>query len=551
MDYIYLPILGSLLGTITIILIYIYLYIVYRERYIGIWTLSWLLLLSRFAIFDSGILSWKQSYLGVTTYGTLTLVSTLLFLLGTHIFANKSFNMWWIYSSIIILIVNAAINIINPFLQFKLFLPIVFCCFIGLWIGIIFIKSVNRQGIGHLITGYAFILWSILSISLPFTINGWWSSIAYILGGILRLTIAVGTLVAYFEKTRANLVNNEKKYRLLAENAIDIIYRYQLLPEAKLEYISPAVFTATGYKPEEYYSDNTLFFKVIHPEDRYLVNKFINDLPHSLELTLRLVRKDNTTLWIEQKCVPIYNKMQQITALEGIIRDITARKKLEQMSTVYDRMNMVGSMAATVAHEIRNPMTTVRGYLQVLSGKVKYQADKDKFNLMIEEIDRANSIIREYLSLSREKAVNFKQYSLNDIIEALFPLIQADASSAKIFLKLDLAEIPALLLDENAIRQLLLNLVRNSIEAMTTGGNLSIRTFLENDNVVLTISDQGSGIPAHILENLGTPFLTTKETGTGLGLPICYQIIHKHNAIIKVDTSPTGTTFLIYFKMLT
>ena len=208
---------------------------------------------------------------------------------------------------------------------------------------------------------------------------------------------------------------------------------------------------------------------------------------------------------------------------------------------------MVGSMAATVAHEIRNPMTTVRGYLQLMGKRETYQADKDKIKLMIEEMDRANLIIREYLSLSREKIANLKKCSLNAIIESLFPLIQADANSSKVSVSLDLAPIPDLLLDDNEIRQMLLNLVRNSIEAMPEGGSLAIHTLQKETKTFLSISDQGTGIPSHILDNLGTPFITTKDTGTGLGLPICYQIIHRHNADIKVTTSHKGTTFLIAF----
>jgi two-component system sporulation sensor kinase C len=355
----------------------------------------------------------------------------------------------------------------------------------------------------------------------------------------------------YFETTRTDLITKETQYRLLAENAIDVIYSYQLLPEKNFNYISPSVLSVTGYSSNEYYTNNHLFSNSIYPEDNSILNEFINNLPYSIELplTLRLIRKDKTILWIEQKCVPIYDKDGRLSALQGIIRDITLRKKLEQMSSLFDRMNMVGSMAATVAHEIRNPMTTVRGYLQVMGRKHEYQKDKEKFKLMIEEIDRANAIIREYLSLSREKLVILKQCSLNTIIEALFPLIQADATASKVSVNLDLTSVPELLLDENELRQLLLNLVRNSIEAMPQGGNLNICTLLEDDKVVLSVSDQGSGIPPHILNNLGTPFITTKDTGTGLGIPICYQIAHRHNATIKIDTSNKGTTFSVYFNL--
>ena len=128
-------------------------------------------------------------------------------------------------------------------------------------------------------------------------------------------------------------------------------------------------------------------------------------------------------------------------------------------------------------------------------------------------------------------------------------MIQADANSSKVYAKLDLTTTPKLLLDENEIRQLLLNLVRNSIEAMPNGGTMVIGTFSEESNIILSVSDQGSGIPSHVLDHLGTPFITTKDVGTGLGLPICYQIAHRHNANIKVDTSNEGTTFFISFAI--
>lgn len=553
MDYIYLSVIGSLIGTGSIVLVYIYLYALYRERHIGIWALSWLILLSRYVLFDAGIFDWKQSIVGLTTYQILILISIMLFVWGTYIFADKPFNRWWLYSTAGILILTITLNTLFSHLLYTLLIPIFFGSFVCIWIGITFIKHFKLKGIGRFLNGYAYILWGLLNLLMPFTINiPWLAPWGYSIGGLLRMAIAVGTLMVYFEKTRSDLIQKETQYRILAENAVDIIYYFRLSPKVTLEYISPSVFTVTGHKAEEYYANSNLIFSLIHPDDIQLMKDFINNIsePSDLPLTLRLLRKDTTTVWIEQKSVPIYDETGKLVALEGIIRDITVRKSLEQMASMFDRMNMIGSMAATVAHEIRNPMTTVRGYLQVLQRRKVYQDDREKFSLMIEEIDRADSIIREYLSLSREKFANFKKCSLNYIIESLFPLIQANANSAKVFVNLNLTDIPELLLDENEIRQLLLNLVRNGIEAMPSGGTLAISTFLENNMAVMTISDQGTGIPAHVLDNIGTPFITTKETGTGLGLPICYQIAHRHKASIRIDTSSEGTTFLIYFKLL-
>jgi len=551
MDYVHLSIISSTIGTLSIVFIYIYLYALYRQPYMGIWALGWIILLSRYIIFDLGLLPWKQSTLGMITYQMLIIISVLLFVWATHIFINKQLSKWWVYGTIIISIISATINLLCSSLTYKLLFPIYFGSFVCIWIGVTFIRNLQLMGIGRLIAGYAYILWSLLNLASPIILVGsWFLPWAHSIGGVLRLFIAVGTLMLYFENTRTDLANKDTQYRLLAENATDIIYSYQILPKAKIEYISPSVLMLTGYSPEGYYANNNLVFALIHPDDHCLLDCFIHNFPRSIEspLTLRLVLKDKTTLWLEQKCTPIYDANGDLTALHGIIRDVTTRRNIEKTTSMLDRMNMVGSMAATVAHEIRNPMTTVRGYLQVMGRREKYQADKEKFELMIAEIDRANSIIREYLALSREKRANLENSSLNNIIKALFPLIQADATSSKVCVSLNLTAIPELLLDENEIRQLLLNLVRNSIEAMPEGGDLAIHTFQEDSKAVLSISDQGSGIPSDILDKLGTPFITTKDTGTGLGLPICYQIAHRHNAKIKINTHHKGTTFFIYFS---
>ncbi|MCX7780683.1 MAG: ATP-binding protein [Negativicutes bacterium] len=223
-------------------------------------------------------------------------------------------------------------------------------------------------------------------------------------------------------------------------------------------------------------------------------------------------------------------------------------KRLEQEVAKLDRFNLIGEMAAGIGHEIRNPMTTVRGFLQMLAKADRYAKDREYFAIMIEELDRANAIIGEYLSLAKNKIVDKKPLNLNEVINSLWPLIQADAIMHNKSILLELGEIPKLLLDEREIRQLILNMVRNGLEAMPPGGKLTLSTYREKDNVVLAIADEGKGIEPHILPKLGTPFFTTKENGTGLGLAICYSIAARHRASIRVATSKSGTTFFIQFR---
>ena len=140
---------------------------------------------------------------------------------------------------------------------------------------------------------------------------------------------------------------------------------------------------------------------------------------------------------------------------------------------------------------------------------------------------------------------------LNSIIHDIAPLIKIDTINQNKFIEFDTQDIPELLLNRNEIRQLIINLYRNGLEAMSTGEVLTISTYKEDENyVVLAVRDQGEGIRPEVLEKLGTPFYTTKDNGTGLGLGICYAIAARHNAKIEIQTGSEGTTFFVKFKLL-
>ena len=231
-----------------------------------------------------------------------------------------------------------------------------------------------------------------------------------------------------------------------------------------------------------------------------------------------------------------------------VTTDITEKKRLDAEMARLDALNLVGEMAASIGHEVRNPMTTVRGYLQLFQRKAEFLPYNDRLVTMIEEIDRANEIITEFLSLAKNKSTKLEQGNLNTVVETLFPLMQADALRMGQQLDVSTSAIPDTVFDESEIRQLILNLFRNAMDAMDLFGIARIRTYAVDDVVVLEVSDTGKGIPPEIRDKLGTPFFTTKETGTGLGLAVCYRVAQRHGATIDIDSSPAGTTFSIHFK---
>ena len=232
-----------------------------------------------------------------------------------------------------------------------------------------------------------------------------------------------------------------------------------------------------------------------------------------------------------------------------VLTDFTERLLLEREMSRLDRLNLIGEMAAGIAHEIRNPMTTVYGFLQVARSN-REGLPQEIVDLMLEELSRANSIITEFLNLAKNKVSYKKIQNLNTIIEALFPLIQAEALRSRKQAVLDLHDCPDISIDEKEIRQLILNIVLNGLDSMSSGGQLTIKTYAEEQAVILEIKDQGIGISSEILEKLGTPFFTTKENGTGLGLAICYSVAERHQADIDIETGNEGSTFSIRFKSI-
>lgn len=320
-------------------------------------------------------------------------------------------------------------------------------------------------------------------------------------------------------------------------------------PDWRFFYANDSVKKFNGYHREECIGRTPQELNLlVNPEDETKITQILNEQGFVRNLEV-LCRMKSGELRIGLFSADLINFDNQQCIL-NVITDITDLKKFEKEIFRLDRLNLIGEMAAGIGHEVRNPMTTVRGFLQLLGAKEDCFIYKEYYDLMIGELDRANSIISEFLSLAKSKVIEFELKDINVILESLLPLIQADAMKNDIFLNVKLGQTQDLSLNEKQIRQLILNLVRNGMEAMSQGGNLTIQTFADNDAVILSVHDQGNGIENDVLEKLGTPFFTTKETGTGLGLAVCYSIAARHNAKIEIESNSSGTTFFVRFYQI-
>lgn len=231
-----------------------------------------------------------------------------------------------------------------------------------------------------------------------------------------------------------------------------------------------------------------------------------------------------------------------------VVQDVTDEEKMRTELNNVERLTLVGQMAAGITHEIRNPMAVVRGFLQLMREKSPNELDS-YYHIIMEELDRANSIIDDFLSLAQNRISDKEKVFLHHIIEEMSPLLWADANlrGQSVELKLN-PSLHMLELNVREMKQLILNLGRNGMEAMGAKGVLTLETNNTHDRVELTIRDTGAGISESQREKLFVPFFTTKSQGTGLGLSLCLSIVERHNGTIKVESvEGEGTVFTVSF----
>ncbi|MDA8337264.1 MAG: ATP-binding protein [Peptococcaceae bacterium] len=240
-----------------------------------------------------------------------------------------------------------------------------------------------------------------------------------------------------------------------------------------------------------------------------------------------------------------------------VFHDLTRYKEAEHQMRECEKLAAIGELAAGTAHEIRNPLTTIRGFVQILQQKAKNAGFEDinrYAEIIINEIDRVNGIIAEFLLLAKPTAARRQDMDVNQVVEQVFAFVQNEALRLEFIAEKELqAMLPPVLADMEQIKQVLLNLVNNAFQALSPGGLVKIRTYVAEDGrVCLAVEDTGHGIPADIMDKLFKPFFSTKEEGTGLGLAISRRIVEDHGGELKVRSREgTGSTFLIYLPPVT
>lgn len=241
---------------------------------------------------------------------------------------------------------------------------------------------------------------------------------------------------------------------------------------------------------------------------------------------------------------------------EKLSRQILENTRLHQQAKHMEKLSLAGEIAAGIAHEIRNPLTVIKGYIQLLQkSAVDGSYTHEIYGLILEEAQRTNEIISNFLRFSRPDQPQKTMVQINELIENTITLFYGEASLKNVQLSFYPAiDLPLLCLDKDQMMQVFLNLSSNALQAMPQGGSLSILTILDKkeNQVLIYVSDTGHGITPTNLEKIFTPFFTTREQGTGLGLSISQNIIAAHHGQIKAESIlGQGSCFTISLPLTT
>jgi len=235
----------------------------------------------------------------------------------------------------------------------------------------------------------------------------------------------------------------------------------------------------------------------------------------------------------------------------------TVVAQTEQLSS-WERLAAIGSMSAKVAHEIRNPISSLSLNTELLADEIQSFTDQDTaealelLNSIAGELARLNRLVQEYLQFARMPKVTFGVIDLVDLVESVLRLLDPEFDQANIDVHLRVADPDVSYLvegDRTQLRQVLLNLLRNAREAMPGGGEvlIDLQETPSKDDIVLSIQDTGTGFGTHDIETLFDPFFTTKDTGTGLGLPFVQQVTREHGGrVVARSVEPRGARFELH-----
>lgn len=340
--------------------------------------------------------------------------------------------------------------------------------------------------------------------------------------------------------------DNENQYKTIVENSFDVIALVD--PTGFYRLVSKSHEHILGYNPDRLVGRNYLDY--IHPHDRRRIQEIFRTMRTTRKacdgLMYRKKRADGSYQLFEGRATPVIGLYGSIKSFVIVARDLTKIQEKEELRRKAEKMEVIGELAAGIAHEIRNPLTTVKGFLEITGQKLEpYQS------IISEELKQIDDIVEELLLVARPRSLKAETVFLKDIIEESFKVIENEALMKSATLVLKGVETTKFECVRHQMKQVFINLLKNAVEALEDKGTIEVEISVENNELIAEIKDNGCGMHIDQVKKLGEPFYSIKGKGIGLGLMVCYKIIENHHGTIKINSHlDEGTVVTINLPMI-
>jgi PAS domain S-box-containing protein len=468
-----------------------------------------------------------------------------LFVLLLYIFAEVGFSIYKLSQG------NLSLQIVkNVFVSFQqgfivIFVFAVIMCVCSIWAQR---RSFSLRSAGFVVCLLLFTLFNYIYMNhfKQFKDFDFLAFIGFIFIFNLIFLIAARLIVVSIEKKQAlkELVLREEVYRRLVEDSPDAV---AISTGRQWRYINKTLVDLFGGDNKEQLLAKSSY-DFVHPDYLQMNQARVTRVEEGSTANLEeqiFLKLNGEPFYAETISIPTLYHGEP--AIHTIIRDVTKRREDHALLVQAEKLKMAGQLAAGIAHEIRNPLTAIKGFMKLMKPNMK----EEYLNIMSEEIERIENIITELLGLSKPNKAQFQQVDITKTIKQIVTLLQPQAHLQNIVFETDYRAGRSLILcDEGQLKQAFINFLKNAIESMPSGGIARIRTDSTHNCIQIEIIDNGVGIPADKLNHLGDPFFTTKETGTGLGFMISKKIIEDHNGQLTVRSMVgEGTTISILLPL--
>lgn len=357
--------------------------------------------------------------------------------------------------------------------------------------------------------------------------------------------LTVGRNITEKKRIEDALRNVESMFRLIEENISDVVA--VLNPSGFIEYASKSHELFLGIPLGEFVGNAPAQW--VHSDDLHRIRDTFQKMLREKARTqteCRLQHSSGNWVDVEMVMTPILHENGEVRRIICVTRDITDRRRTEQLLLQAEKLSVVGQLGAALAHEIRNPLTSIKGFLQLLnkdSGQSGHY-----FEIIFSELHRIEEILGEFLTTVKPQVSDYTICDVREILQQSVSVMQPEAHMHNIEIQMSSCDNAMPVRgDKNKLKQVFVNVLKNAIESMERGGVIIAKVeYFGGDNVRIEVIDQGCGIHSNRLVQLGNPFYTTKEKGTGLGLTVCSKILDVHHGKMHfVSELGQGTTVFI------